>query len=69
MRFKIDENPPREVCDLLSRAGQDATSVGELSGCDDATIYERCQDEERALITLDQVLPTCMLMSRCHPSG
>ena len=55
MRFKVDENLPHEVCDLLNRAGHDAISVGEqgLSGSDDARIYERCQDEERALITLD----------------
>jgi predicted nuclease of predicted toxin-antitoxin system len=55
VRFKVDENLPREVSDLLSRAGHDAISVGEqgLSGSDDARIYQRCQDEERALITLD----------------
>ena len=55
MKFKVDENLPREVCDLLSRAGHDAASVGEqaLSGADDARIYERCQDEGRAFITLD----------------
>jgi predicted nuclease of predicted toxin-antitoxin system len=55
MRFKVDENLPHEVCDLLNRAGHDAIGVGEqgLSGSDDARIYERCQDEERALITLD----------------
>jgi predicted nuclease of predicted toxin-antitoxin system len=29
MKFKVDENLPREVCDLLSRAGYDAASVGE----------------------------------------
>jgi predicted nuclease of predicted toxin-antitoxin system len=55
MRFKVDENLPREICDLLNRAGHDAMSVGEqgLSGSEDTTTYERCQDEQRALITLD----------------
>ncbi len=55
MRFKVDENLPRETCDLLNRAGHDAISVGEqaLSGADDARIYQLCQDEQRALITLD----------------
>ena len=55
MRFKVDENLPREVSDLLSGAGHDAVSVGEegLSGSDDTRLYERCQNEERALITLD----------------
>jgi predicted nuclease of predicted toxin-antitoxin system len=28
MRLKVDENLPHEACDLLSRAGHDATSVG-----------------------------------------
>jgi predicted nuclease of predicted toxin-antitoxin system len=55
MRFKVDENLPHEVCDLLSHAGHDATSVGQqaLSGAGDARIYQLCQDEQRALVTLD----------------
>ena len=55
MRFKVDENLPRETCDLLNHAGHDAISVGEqaLSGADDAQVYQLCQDEQRALITLD----------------
>jgi predicted nuclease of predicted toxin-antitoxin system len=55
MRFKVDENLPNEVCNLLNGAGHDATSVGQqgLGGADDARIYYRCQVERRALITLD----------------
>lgn len=55
MRLKVDENLPREVCDLLSGAGHDAISVGQqgLGGADDPRIYQLCQDERRALITLD----------------
>jgi predicted nuclease of predicted toxin-antitoxin system len=55
MRFKVDENLPREACDLLNRAGHDATSVGQqgLAGADDARIYQLCQGEQRALLTLD----------------
>jgi predicted nuclease of predicted toxin-antitoxin system len=55
MRFKVDENLPNEVCNLLNRAGHDATSVGEqgLGGADDAQIYHHCQAERRVLITLD----------------
>jgi predicted nuclease of predicted toxin-antitoxin system len=55
MRLKVDENLPRAACDLLNRAGHDAISVGEqgLGGADDARIYQLCQDEQRALITLD----------------
>jgi hypothetical protein len=45
MRFKVDEKAPREVCDLLSRAGHDAISVGQqgLGGARDARIYQLCQ--------------------------
>ena len=55
MRFKIDENLPEEACDLLSRAGHDAISVGQqgLGGAGDAGIYQLCQDDWRALRTLD----------------
>jgi predicted nuclease of predicted toxin-antitoxin system len=55
MKFKIDENLPRETCELLNRAGHDAISVGEqaLSGVADVLIYRRCQEERRVLITLD----------------
>jgi predicted nuclease of predicted toxin-antitoxin system len=55
MRFKVDENLPREACDVLNGAGHDAISVGQqgLSGADDARIYRLCQAEQRALVTLD----------------
>ena len=55
MRFKVDENLPDEVCQLLSRAGHDATSVSQqgLGGAADARLYRLCQDERRVLITLD----------------
>jgi predicted nuclease of predicted toxin-antitoxin system len=55
MRFKVDENLPDDVCRLLNRAGHDATGVGQqgLGGTDDARIYQVCQAERRALITLD----------------
>ena len=29
MRFKVDENLPRETCDLLNHAGHDVISVGQ----------------------------------------
>jgi predicted nuclease of predicted toxin-antitoxin system len=55
MRFKVDENLPREVCDLLSGAGHDAISVGQqgIGGAGDARIYQLCQAEQRVLVTLD----------------
>ena len=55
MRFKIDENLPIDVADLLRSAGHDALTVFEqrLIGEDDSHILDICQEEERALITLD----------------
>jgi predicted nuclease of predicted toxin-antitoxin system len=55
MRLKVDENLPGEACDLLNRAGHDAIRVGQqgVSGADDALIFQLCQSEQRALITLD----------------
>jgi predicted nuclease of predicted toxin-antitoxin system len=55
MRFKLDENLPREALDLLDRAGHDVISVGQqqLGGADDRRIYQVCQEERRALVALD----------------
>ena len=55
MRFKIDENLPVEVCDLLQVAGHDAATVREeqLGGRPDPEIAAVCKFEEKVLITLD----------------
>ena len=55
MKFKIDENLPVEVLDLLNAAGHDALTVLDqnLIGEIDRTIMDVCKQEERALITLD----------------
>ena len=55
MDFKIDENLPVEVADLLTRAGHTATTVLDqrLGGEADADIALVCQREKRALVTLD----------------
>jgi predicted nuclease of predicted toxin-antitoxin system len=55
MKFKIDENLPIEVADLLRQAGHDALTVGEqnMSGVTDVTIASVCQSEQRAILTLD----------------
>ena len=55
MRFKVDENLPIDVADLLSSAGHDALTVFDqrLIGEDDNHLLEICQEEERTLITLD----------------
>lgn len=55
MQFKVDENLPLEVAELLRQAGYGATTVFEqnLGGKADAEIASVCQREERALVTLD----------------
>jgi predicted nuclease of predicted toxin-antitoxin system len=55
MRFKIDENLPVEVADLLQRAGHEATTVlaQNLGGKPDRDVASTCQEEAPALVTLD----------------
>jgi predicted nuclease of predicted toxin-antitoxin system len=55
MKFKIDENLPVEVAELLREAGHDAATAIEqqLGGSADLRIVEVCQEERRALVTLD----------------
>ena len=55
MDFKIDENLPIEVADLLRQVGHDAVTVVEqhLTGASDSDIASACQGEGRVLITLD----------------
>ncbi|MFZ0943116.1 MAG: DUF5615 family PIN-like protein [Syntrophobacteraceae bacterium] len=55
MKFKIDENLPVEIADLLNGAGYDALTVSDqnLSGTADPEIISKCNSEERALISLD----------------
>ena len=55
MKFKIDENLPVDVAELLRQEDHDATTVLEedLGGGADADIASICQRERRALITLD----------------
>ena len=55
MRFKIDENLPIEVADLLKSAGHEAVTVFEqgLGGASDNEIISACRQESRAILTLD----------------
>lgn len=55
MRFKIDENLPVEVAELLRAAGHDADTVHDegLAGAPDARISAIVRDERRVLVTLD----------------
>ena len=55
MRFKVDENLPIDVAEILDSAGHDALTVFDqkLIGVEDRHILDICQEERRALITLD----------------
>lgn len=55
MNFKVDENLPVEVADLLRGAGHDAVTVLEqnLGGAADNHLALVCHQEERAIVTLD----------------
>ena len=56
MRFKVDENLPEELPELLRDAGWNAMSVVEeqLGGSDDTQINRVCDAEDRILVTFDR---------------
>jgi predicted nuclease of predicted toxin-antitoxin system len=55
VRFKVDENLPVEVAEVLRAAGHDATTVEEeaVGGAQDPVIAQLIRKEARALVTLD----------------
>lgn len=55
MRFKVDENLPIEIADLLRDTGYDVLTVQDqhLGGSSDPDIASVCREENRALVTLD----------------
>jgi predicted nuclease of predicted toxin-antitoxin system len=55
MRFKIDENLHDDVAALLAAHGHDVHTCHTegLRGCHDDELAERCQREDRVIITLD----------------
>lgn len=55
MKFKVDENLPIEVAQLLREAGHDVFSVHEqgLVGVTDQVLAAVCQSEKRVMVTLD----------------
>lgn len=55
MKFKIDENLPLEVADVLREAGHDALTVVHqgLSGARDEVVWSHSLAEGRSLVTLD----------------
>ena len=55
MNFKVDENLPVELCDLLCGAGHESTTVlaEGLGGAPDRQLFSVCQAESRVLVTVD----------------
>ncbi len=55
MRFKTDENLPREVSEYLVQSGYDTLRVDEqgLAGVADPGVAAVCHVEGRAIVTLD----------------
>jgi len=55
LKFKVDESLPAEHAAMLRDAGHEADTVTDqnLTGTDDAALFERCQEEGRILLTLD----------------
>lgn len=55
LQFKVDENLPGEVVDLLREYGHDALSVLDqrLGGAEDPEVAKVCRGEGRILISLD----------------
>lgn len=55
LRFKIDENLPKEIATMLVAAGYDAVTVPDqqLGDHPDPDVASICQVEGRAIVTLD----------------
>ncbi len=55
MQFKVDENLPVEIPEMLNNAGYDAKSVNDegLQGIKDTFLIDICKKENRILVTLD----------------
>ena len=54
-KFKLDENLPTEAADVLRSAGHHAVSVmdQQMGGQPDDNVAAVCQQEDRAVVTLD----------------
>jgi predicted nuclease of predicted toxin-antitoxin system len=71
MRFKVDENLPVEVAQLFREADHEAATVldQDLGGRDDRTVATICQQEARALVTLDLDFADIRTYPPAHHAG
>jgi predicted nuclease of predicted toxin-antitoxin system len=55
VRFKLDENLPRDAAELFLRSGHEIETVldEQLGGQLDTTVFDACQTEGRVLVTFD----------------
>ena len=55
MLFKIDENLPIEIAEILINGGHDAKTINEqrLQGVKDPVLIDACKSENRVLVTID----------------
>ena len=67
MKFKIDENLPDELSQLLLAAGWDSLTVVEqqLGGAQDPQLAQVCRDEGRIIVTFDRGFANI----RAYPPG
>lgn len=56
MKFKVDENLPRDVAAALRQSGHEACTVGDqgLIGQPDEVVAEVSRGEQRVLVTMDK---------------
>ena len=55
MKFKIDENLPLELAEILNAEGHDASTIywQNMGGEPDSNVALVCKEEERIIVTLD----------------
>ncbi len=71
MHFKIDENLPPLVAELLREAGHDVRTVYDqgLRSCADPQLLRACQTEGRALLSLDLDFSNILVYPPEHYAG
>lgn len=71
MRFKVDEDLPSDVAQIMRDAGYDAASIVEqkMTGEKDGRIWEHVQLEGRCLVTADKGFAILAMRHSTHHQG